>query len=176
MVSLTYATTRNGTRWSTADAYLRPALDRANLHLITQAHVTRVMFHGKRATGVEFVRNGRLQRVNATNEIILSAGAVGASHILLLSGVGPKWHLDEMHIPVVAELPVGENLLESMGSLSPQILIDKPLTATPTSLNSYWERFMYAIWGGGYYSSPCGIVGSAFVVTDIQQNEGIQVL
>ncbi|KAK7504981.1 hypothetical protein BaRGS_00004009 [Batillaria attramentaria] len=69
-----------------------------------------VVFKGKQAVGVDFVRYGRKRHVQAKREVILSAGAIGSPHILLLSGVGPKKHLEKMKIPVVADLPVGDNL------------------------------------------------------------------
>ncbi len=80
----------NGVRQSSSTAFLRPALDRNNLHVITQAHVTRVVFEGKRAVGVEYVKNGRLETVRARKEVILSAGTIiiGSPHILMLSGIG----------------------------------------------------------------------------------------
>ena len=79
--------TRGGRRRaSTARSYLRPALKRPNLQLVTKALVHRVLFEGKRAIGIEFSRNGVTERADATREVILSAGAIGSPHILQLSG------------------------------------------------------------------------------------------
>ncbi|MBV9862241.1 MAG: GMC family oxidoreductase N-terminal domain-containing protein, partial [Alphaproteobacteria bacterium] len=81
--------TRGGRRRaSTARSYLRPALKRPNLELVTNALVHRVVFQSKRAVGVEFSRGGNVERADALNEVILSAGAIGAPHILQLSGIG----------------------------------------------------------------------------------------
>ena len=82
---------------ATARTYLRPALKRPNLQLVTNALVHRILFDGKRAVGVEFSRGGRrpVERADAAREVILSAGAIGSPHILQLSGVGDPEHLGE---------------------------------------------------------------------------------
>ncbi len=104
--------TRGGRRRaSTARSYLRPVLKRPNLQLVTKALVHRVVFDGKRATGVEFSRNGVAERADAAREVILSAGAIGSPHILQLSGVGDPEHLGRIGVPVVHELRgVGKNM------------------------------------------------------------------
>ncbi|MEV4252138.1 GMC family oxidoreductase N-terminal domain-containing protein [Spirillospora sp. NPDC049652] len=103
---------RRGRRWSTADAYLRPARWRRNLHVMTHAHVRRVLIEDGRAVGVALV-NG--VRVTARREVVLSAGAVGSPHLLLLSGVGDPDHLREHGIEPVAERPaVGRHLQDHL--------------------------------------------------------------
>src|SRR5579884_269363 len=104
--------TRGGRRRaSTARSYLRPALKRANLQLVTHALVHRVLFEGKRAVGVEFSRGGQVERAEAAREVILSAGAIGSPHLLQLSGVGDPEHLASIGIPVHHELRgVGANM------------------------------------------------------------------
>ena len=107
--------TRGGRRRaSTARTYLRPALKRPNLQLVTKALVHRILFDGKRATGVEFSRGGQggsAERADASREVILSAGAIGSPHILQLSGVGDPEHLAKIGVPVVHELRgVGRNM------------------------------------------------------------------
>jgi len=104
-------TCRNGRRWSTADAYLRPALKRANLTVRTNALVSRVLVEGDRAVGVAYTRDGQQCEVRASTEVLLCGGAVNSPQLLMLSGIGPAEHLREMDIDVVAHLPgVGENL------------------------------------------------------------------
>ncbi len=111
--------TRGGRRRaSAARTYLRPALKRPNLQLVTKALVHRILFDGKRAVGVEFSRGGpggapgtNIERADAAREVILSAGAIGSPHILQLSGVGDPEHLGRIGVPVVHELRgVGRNM------------------------------------------------------------------
>jgi len=108
--------TRGGRRRaSTARTYLRPALKRPNLQLVTHALVHRIVFDGNRAIGVDYSRGGpggtSVERVLAGREVILSAGAVGSPHLLQLSGVGDPDLLAKLGIPVVGALPgVGRNM------------------------------------------------------------------
>ena len=100
-------------RWrsSAATAFLWPALERPNLKTMTHAQVTRVLFDGRRAVGVEWVRNGQVEEAMADSEVILSAGAIQSPQILQLSGVGPSGLLRKLGIPIVADAAgVGANL------------------------------------------------------------------
>ena len=102
----------NGERSSTAIAYLDPARSRANLDIITNAQVQKILFKGKTATGIRYaMANGQVIDVHARLEVILSAGAVGSPQLLMLSGVGPASHLEQLGVPVLVDLPgVGQNL------------------------------------------------------------------
>uniref|UniRef100_A0A6M2D3Z6 Putative glucose dehydrogenase ovary overexpressed n=1 Tax=Rhipicephalus microplus TaxID=6941 RepID=A0A6M2D3Z6_RHIMP len=103
--------TYNGERQSAAKVFIDPVLHRENLHVALKSHVTKVLIDGeKRATGVSFSFGGATFNITATREVIISAGAVGSPQLLLLSGIGPKQDLEKMQIPVVIDLPVGENL------------------------------------------------------------------
>ena len=95
-------TQRRGRRWSAADAYLRPAIPRPTLDVLSNALVTRVLFDGKRATGVEYLKDGVHTGVSASSEVILSAGAIGSPQILQISGVGDPDHLTSIGIEVVS--------------------------------------------------------------------------
>src|SRR5271166_3520711 len=104
-------TTRNGRRCSAAVGYLRPAMHRPNLRVVTHAHAERVTFDGRRATGVVFRNGGESVTVRARREVVLSGGAIASPHLLMLSGVGPAAHLAEHGIDVVHALPgVGQCL------------------------------------------------------------------
>jgi choline dehydrogenase-like flavoprotein len=103
-------TQRGGRRWSAADAYLRPALRRPNLTVLTDAQVARVVIERGRATGVAFRRAGSAEIVTARREVVLAAGAIGSPQLLMVSGIGPAAHLREHGIEVLRDLPVGENL------------------------------------------------------------------
>ena len=106
---------RNGERCSAAAAYLHPVMERPNLTVITQAHATRVLFDGKRATGVAYRRNGQDQRVEATREVILCGGAFNSPQLLQLSGVGRAEDITPHGIEMVHELPgVGQNLQDHL--------------------------------------------------------------
>nr|WP_243373937.1 GMC family oxidoreductase N-terminal domain-containing protein [Microvirga solisilvae] len=114
-ISYFHVNQKNGRRWSAARGFLKPALSRPNLKLEINAHVTRILFEGKRATGVEIVQNGTLRRIEARKEVILSAGAVASPQILQLSGIGDGNLLQQHGIPVVQNLPgVGENLQDHL--------------------------------------------------------------
>jgi choline dehydrogenase-like flavoprotein len=104
-------TTRNGQRWSAAQAYLRPARNRRNLRVVTGAHATRIVLNGGRATGVEYRRGDRALHVDARREVILSAGAYQSPQLLMLSGIGPAEALRRHGIEVLKDLSgVGANL------------------------------------------------------------------
>lgn len=104
-------TQRHGRRHSAAEAFLRPAMTRPNLKVITNVHVSGILFDRKRATAVSFHQNDRSHQERAAREIILCAGAIGSPHVLLLSGVGPADQLRQFNIPLVYDLPgVGLNL------------------------------------------------------------------
>jgi choline dehydrogenase len=103
-------TQRNGRRCSAAVAYLHPAVARGNVELITDARVYRIVFEGKRAVGVEYMRHGQLEQVRAEREVILSAGAYHSPQLLMLSGVGLSEALAPLGMEAFHELPVGQNL------------------------------------------------------------------
>lgn len=105
---------RDGARWSCADAFLRPAIARG-AHVIKSALVHRVIFDGKRATGVAFKRGHQVEIAHADRGVILAAGAVNSPRLLLLSGVGPADHLRAHGVQMVADAPnVGRNLQDHL--------------------------------------------------------------
>lgn len=114
---LTYlrSTVRDGRRWSAADAFLRPALRRPNLRLMTQAQVTRIALEDGRATAVHLVQHGQPIMARARAEILLSAGAINSPQILQLSGIGPGAVMQEMGLAVHHALPqVGQGLQDHL--------------------------------------------------------------
>jgi len=109
--SLANLNIKDGTRHNTARAYLRPAMLRPNLTVLTNAQALRLLFEGKRCRGVEISVEGTARTVHARHEVVLSAGAIDSPRLLLLSGVGDPQELRKLGIPVVAELKgVGKNL------------------------------------------------------------------
>ena len=105
---------RNGVRSSTALEFLGVAKDRTNLHVGINSLVTKIAIEDKMAKGVSVIRNERKHFIEAKKEVIISAGAVNSPQLLMLSGIGPKAHLKELGIPVLLDLPVGENLQDHM--------------------------------------------------------------
>jgi choline dehydrogenase-like flavoprotein len=107
-------TIRNGRRSSAATAFLKPAMRRPNLTVETGALVTRVVLRGTTATGIEYVRDGRVAKAGAVREVIVSGGAFSTPQILMLSGIGPAAHLREIGVDPVIDLRVGRNLQDHL--------------------------------------------------------------
>lgn len=108
-------TVRNGIRWSTANAYLKPAMRRKNLEVRTRALATAITFEGMRATGIRYERGKSTHEVRARRAVILAAGPINSPQLLKLSGIGPAAELGALGIPVVRNLPgVGENLQDHL--------------------------------------------------------------
>ena len=106
---------RGGVRWNTAGAFLRPAAGRSNLVVMTGTQALRLVFDGRRCTGVEVASDGRRTRIAARAEVILAAGAVASPQLLMLSGIGPCTRLAAFGIPVLHELAgVGANLQDHL--------------------------------------------------------------
>jgi len=108
-------TVKDGVRWSTANAYLRPAMKGRNLAIVTRALATGVAFEGRRAAGVYYERGGRKHLARARREVILSGGPINSPQLLKLSGIGPAAELRVLGIEVLADRPgVGENLQDHL--------------------------------------------------------------
>jgi choline dehydrogenase len=115
-VGIYQMTIHRARRNSAARAFLRPAMKRANVTVMTGAHVTRVLFEGRKAIGVEYRRDGQLHQARSRREVILSGGAINSPQLLMLSGIGPAAHLKDHGIAVVADSPqVGQNLNDHQG-------------------------------------------------------------
>jgi choline dehydrogenase-like flavoprotein len=157
--ALVQVTQRRGRRWSTADAYLRPALKRPNLDLVTGAQVLRLELENDRATGVRYQARRGGERLARGGEVILAAGALGSPQLLMLSGIGPAGQLGELDIPVALDLPgVGANLQDhpyltsvwdvpSGGSLAdaerPRAMLEYLLRRTGPLSSSVAEAFAF---------------------------------
>ncbi|WP_421696448.1 choline dehydrogenase [Aestuariivirga sp.] len=128
-----------GLRMSAARAYLRPAMARGNVHVVTGATVDRILFDGRRATGLSYrLPDGTLRQASAKREVILSAGSIMSPVILKRSGIGPAAELKQHGIAVVHDAPeVGENLMDHL-ELYIQMACTEPLTLFPTQ--SLWGK------------------------------------
>jgi len=107
---------RDGKRQSVFHSYVFPYMDRPNLTVLTHALVTKIIVEKKRATGVEFARDGKVQRIHAGAEVVLSLGAIHTPKVLMLSGIGDQAELQRLGISVVQHLPgVGQNFQDHFG-------------------------------------------------------------
>lgn len=148
-----------GRRMSTSVAYLRPAEKRTNLHIQTETYVVRILFEGKRATGVEYQHKGTTCRAFAGREIISSAGTFQSAQLLMLSGIGPAGHLQPLGIQPVHDLPgVGQNLHDHVGAY---LVYDCP---KPVTYYSYFSNPL-AMAGAGlsYLLTRGGVLGKSVV-------------
>jgi choline dehydrogenase len=136
-------TQKSGERFGVARGYLHPALERDNLTVVTEAQVNRVLFDGKRATGVEYVHKGHVQTIRG-GEIIVSGGAINSPQLLMLSGVGPREELEKHDITVHHELPgVGRNLQDHPDAL----VVHKCITKDSMNLSPAWlPQAVKAVW------------------------------
>lgn len=137
-VSRFEVTQKNGLRWSATRAFLRPVLQRPNLKVVTGALVKKLRMDGRRVTGVEFFRGHEEFFAAAERETILSAGSIGSPQILQLSGIGPGALLQQHGIPLVHELPVGDNLQDHL-QLRLAFRIRNALSLN-TLLDSWWAK------------------------------------
>lgn len=156
-----------GRRWSTATAYLRPALRRGNVRLETRAFVRRIVLAGKRATGVEYEHHGRTLEATARREVVVAASSINSPKLLQLSGIGDSSRLRSAGVTPVHHLPgVGENLHDHL-EVYFQYECLKPVTLYPR-LNLFAKGLIGAEWllfksglGATNHFESCGFIRSA---------------
>ena len=145
-------TVKDGVRCSAANAYLKPARGRGNLHIVTGALARRVVVQGKKAVGVEFEKGGASSVAQAAREVVLSAGSIGSPHLLQISGIGPAAELGQAGIPLVHDLPgVGANLQDHL-EVYCQFKCTKPIT-----LNTRLGLFSKFLIGARWYLFKTGL-------------------
>ncbi len=138
-------TTRSGRRNSAARAFLRPALKRSNVRLITHAHASRLLFEGGRVSGVEYHHKGSLKQVRANREVIVSGGSINSPQLLQLSGIGPADLLKQHGIDVrVDNANVGANLQDHQG-------INYTYRSSRPTLNDILRPWWGKLWVGFHY-------------------------
>jgi len=166
--SYVHATIRNGTRCSASKAFLRPIRNRPNLHIAKQARVTKVLINSKtnKTFGVEFVKDRRTHIARVRKEVILSAGVFNSAQLLMLSGVGPRQHLEELGIPVIKDLKVGYNLQDHVSMAALAFIINDSVSLIEGRLvfNPNYA-FDYLINRKGPLTIPGGAEGVAFLQT-----------
>ena len=159
-------TVGEGRRCSAANAYLKPAMNRANLTVLTHALATRILFEGRRARGIEFTHGGATHRAEVNAEVILSGGPINSPQLLKLSGVGPAEELRALGIDVVHDLPgVGENLQDHLEFYF-QVACKEPITLY-SSINMWSRALIGARWllrkdglGATNHFETCGFIRS----------------
>jgi choline dehydrogenase len=148
-------TTGRGIRHSTAVGYLRPAMRRANLTVLTRADARRLLLEGKRVTGLEFEHKGQTRTVSANTDVILSGGPINSPKLLMLSGIGPTEHIEEMGItPTHALAGVGQNLQDHL-----EIYLQMACTQ-PVSLFKYYNLLGKAWVGARWLLTRTGLGAS----------------
>lgn len=160
-------TIRRGARCSTAKAFLRDIRGRPNLDTVIYAQATKVLFNkDKKAIAVEFVKNHMRHVVYARREIILSAGSINSPQLLMLSGVGPRQHLEELGIPVIHDSPgVGQNLQDHIGAGGLQFLTDAPVTVVQPRVFVAKSFTQWSTLGIGPLTMLGGLDGLGFINT-----------
>lgn len=168
--SIVQSTVREGVRSSTSLEFLGMLGKRENLHIAVRSMVTKIDIKNDKAIGVFFIRDNRKLYVKAKKEVILSAGAINSPQLLMLSGIGPKKHLEDLGITVIKDLPVGQYLKDHQILILPST-INKPYSITKQQLESWWSRFQYDWFQTGPLSNT-GLDGSAFLHLD-QSKRGV---
>ena len=171
--------TRGGRfRASTARSYLRPAMGRANLRVITNALVHRIILEGKRAVGVEFSRDGSTQRADAGGEVILSGGAIGSPHILQLSGIGDPDHLSGIGIDTQHALKgVGKNFQDHfIVRVQAEVQNIATLNERSRGLRFAAELMKYAFNGTGMLTYAASLLAASVKVLPESATPDVQAL
>ncbi|MGE0253564.1 MAG: GMC family oxidoreductase [Alphaproteobacteria bacterium] len=161
-------TLRNGRRSSAATAYLHPVRRRANLHVVTRAHATRVLFDGRRASGVEYLQGGETRHAMARGEVLLAGGAFNSPQLLQLSGIGPAALLRGHGIAVLADRQdVGANLQDHYnGRLTWKCTAPVTLNdVVRNPLRGAWAALRYAVERKGFLTMAASYA-AGFLRTD----------
>ncbi|XP_028043358.1 glucose dehydrogenase [FAD, quinone]-like [Bombyx mandarina] len=169
------ATMSHGHRTSSAKAFLHDHKKRKNLHILNSSTVTKILIDplSKTATGVEFHRNGRVYQINAKKEVILSAGPIESPHLLMLSGIGPKDHLNSFGIPVIQDLKVGESLYDHISYPGLAFTINTTkLTLVERKIATIDNVLQLEQYGDGPMSSLAGVETIGYIKTNISKEPG----
>ena len=131
-------------RYSAAKGYLNPAKKRSNLKIITNAHVQRINFEGKKASGIEYFLGENLSKISANKEVILCAGSIGSPHILQVSGIGDGDKLSKIGIDLIKNLKgVGKNLQDHL--MFRPVYKVKNLKSLNKKINSLFGKFLIGL-------------------------------
>ena len=112
--------------------------------------------------------------IKANKEVILSAGSLNSAQLLMLSGIGPKWHLDQLGIPTIADLPVGENLQDHYGTGALAFTVEKPVTLVQSRYENIPSVLKYAMFGSGPLTVLGGVEGLAWIPTKYENRSKVR--
>ncbi|KAF2894214.1 hypothetical protein ILUMI_11959 [Ignelater luminosus] len=132
--------TKKGRRCSANDAFIKPAMNRKNLEILDHALGTKILIKSKLAHGVEFIRDRKKYKATVSKEVIISGGGINSPQILMVSGIGPKQHLEELGIPVVQDLPVGKTFYDQ--HCYPALMFSTNISANKPDLEQYIRDYL----------------------------------
>lgn len=160
-----------GIRCSAARAYLQE-INRSNLEIITGARVTKVLIDSnKRAYGVEYIKDNVWKKVTCTKEILLSAGTIDSAKLLMLSGIGPREHLEQLEIPVIQDSKVGYSMYEHIGFLGLTFMVNQSVSLLQNRLLNPSLFLEYLLHKNGLMTVPGGAEALAFIKTKYAVDE-----
>ncbi|KAF5272038.1 hypothetical protein FQR65_LT05019 [Abscondita terminalis] len=168
-VSYVQATMRRGLRCSAEKAFLRPAVTRPNLTILTKSRVTKILIdtNTKKAYGIEYIRNNQLYTVKASKEVILSAGAFNSPQLLMLSGIGPANHLQELNITLLQNLPVGQKLYDHLSFLGLLFKVNQSIMLKQSQLEDPRAFLNLILDGAGPLTNLGGVEALVYLKTNV---------
>jgi choline dehydrogenase len=163
-VGVLQATIRDGVRQSAYDAFIAPVRNRRNLTVRTGVHVRRIVFQGRRATGVEVLERDQVSEVRASREVVICAGALSSPHLLMLSGIGDGGMLQRNGVEVLMDVPgVGQNLQDHFSvHIKAKTLPGSSYNFDLLGWRRYWQGFRYIATKRGYLALGSSLA-AAFV-------------
>ncbi|KAL1461057.1 hypothetical protein WDU94_012989 [Cyamophila willieti] len=169
------ANTGSGERFSASKAFLRPIRKRSNFKVSKRSRVTKILIDTnsipRKAIGVEFYKKQRKHVVRASKEVILCAGALNSPQILMLSGIGPRDHLEELKIPVIEDLKVGHNLQDHVSMAGLVFLVNSSDTIVEKEFQRPRYMLDYLLRREGPYTSPGGAETMALVASKFEKDK-----
>jgi len=167
------ATIKDGKRFSSAKSFLRPIISQPNIDILPEAFVERLLISTKdypRVYGVQYTRLGKRFIVRARKEVIVSAGVVGSPKLLMLSGIGPRYDLRRLRIPVVADLPVGQNMQSHVGTGEVVFRLEEPVSFNPIRIFTNPLNILSYVRGEGPLGTVSGFEGMAIYRTGLDKS------
>ncbi|KAJ9588585.1 hypothetical protein L9F63_028112 [Diploptera punctata] len=169
-----HATITNGSRCSSATAFLAGTRGRKNLHVVKNSQVTKIIIdhQSKEVKGVEFVSaDGRIRSVKVRKEVIVSAGAINSPQVLMLSGIGPQHHLTDLGIETIKDLKVGENLHDHFLFLGFIYTVNKSHTIQATLSHILDDSYEYLTRRTGRFATHNGFSIGAYFKTKLEPED-----